>query len=77
MTYSTGLLGLAAVFAAAAGVLTAAGIDPQSSAVCKSPVQRRGGSALRGVTFCRSANRATQGNDGEPGTGFRAVVEVQ
>lgn len=55
----------------------AAGIDPQSSAVCKSPVQRRGGSALRSTSLCRSANRMTSGNDGEPGTGFRAVVEVE
>jgi len=52
-------------------------IAPQDPSACRGVFHRRGGSAFRDVAFCRSANRAVQGNSGEYSTGFRIVVEAR
>jgi len=52
-------------------------IAPQDPSVCRSVLQRRGGSASLSVSFCRSANRAVGSSAGDAFTGFRVVIELK
>jgi formylglycine-generating enzyme required for sulfatase activity len=52
-------------------------IAPQDPAKCRSTLQRRGGSAGRDTSFCRSANRYYGSSAGDALSGFRVVIEVK
>ena len=60
------------------GYAGAAGIDPQDPSKCRSSLQKRGGSAARDASFCRSANRLMASSSrGDSFTGFRVLIEAK
>jgi len=56
---------------------TAASIAPQDPSVCRGAFHRRGGSAFRDTSLCRSANRLASSGTADSSTGFRIIVEAR